>query len=264
VALELAKMRDTKTAAGSFLQKVQKQKPKQYQGIYIVDADGKVLSSQANFKNEKTWTQELLEILSAGLKEFGDITPRQVTVTDPMPHRGLGIQTDGSVTLAIYLRTNRDGGKRESMGSLTLDSQSLSAKEWASFMPPKGEKKWNVPEAVARKWNRVLYHGSDHSGLPLPEEVTAVRMTGWVENVKDGITYLIFDGTIEGSHLFKYAPHKGKQTHGKTMFLGMGAYDAKAGQMLSLTFIAGGNFRNVPPYDAPTPFGAVVEWRRDR
>jgi hypothetical protein len=263
VAMDLAKLEDVKTPAGEFFQKVQKQRPKQFQGIYVVDPDGKVLGSQPDYREEKKGTQELIDITRTSLKAFGEITPRKVKAGEPFPQRGVGVQKDGSVTFAIYLRSNRDGGNPAGLGSLTLDSLTLSAKEWATLMPPKNEKKWNVPMAVARKWNRVLGHASDHSTMPSPEEVTEAKITGHVESVKKGVTYLLYEGGIEGSHLYKYNPHKGKRTYGKSMFLAYGAYDAEAGQMLSLTFMVGGNCKHVPPYDELIPFSGIMEWRRD-
>jgi hypothetical protein len=261
--MDLAKIENAKTPGGDFYRKILKQRPKQFQGIYVVDTEGKVLGSQPDYREEKAGTQELLEITRTSLKAFGDITPRKAKAGEPWPQRGVGIQKDGSVTFAIYLRSNRDGGKREGLGPVTLDSLTLSAKEWATLLPPKDEKKWNVPLDVVRKWNRVLGYASDHSTMPLPEEVAAARITGHVESVKDGVTYLVYDGGIEGSHVYKYAPHKGKRTYGKSMFLAFGAYDARAGQMLSLTFMVGGNCKNVPPYDELVPFSGIMEWRRD-
>jgi hypothetical protein len=263
VAMDLAKIEDAKTPAGDFFRNVQKQRPKQFQGIYVVDLNGKVLGSQPDYREEKAGTLELLDIMRSSLKAFGDITPRRVRGGEPFPHRGVGVHKDGSVTLSIYLRINRDGGNAAGLGSLTLDSLTLSAKEWATLLPPKNEKKWHVPMAVARKWNRVLTHASDHSTMPLPEEVTDAKITGHVESVKNGITYLLYEGSIEGSHVYKYKPHKGKRTYGKSMFLAYGAYDAEAGQMLSVTFMVGGNCKNVPPYDELVPFSGIMEWRRD-
>ena len=45
VALNLYEVRDDKGAAGDFFRAVQKQNPDQYQGVYVVAPDGKVLAS---------------------------------------------------------------------------------------------------------------------------------------------------------------------------------------------------------------------------
>src|SRR2546430_2588259 len=80
-----------KGSAGTFFKAVQKQRPAQYQGLYLVSADGKVLASHQAFKDHKTWTNELLADLTPGLKAFGDITPRKKQVVNALPNRGVGI-----------------------------------------------------------------------------------------------------------------------------------------------------------------------------
>ncbi len=49
VALNLYEIRKAKGPGGDFFRNVQKQRPAQYQGLYLVAADGKVLASHQNF-----------------------------------------------------------------------------------------------------------------------------------------------------------------------------------------------------------------------
>src|SRR5438876_9817032 len=104
VALNLYMIRAQKGAAGDFFRGVQKQRPAQYQGLYLVAADGKVLASHQNFKSAKTWPREVLADLEPGLKAFGAMKPREVRRSDPLPRRGSGMRSNGGATAAVYLR----------------------------------------------------------------------------------------------------------------------------------------------------------------
>ena len=92
VALNLYVIRQQKDAAGDFFRAAQKQRPGQYQGLYLVAPDGKVLASHQNFKSHKTWAEELLADLRPGLQAFGKVKPREVRRSDPTPQRGCGAQ----------------------------------------------------------------------------------------------------------------------------------------------------------------------------
>src|SRR5262249_34965113 len=142
---------------------VQRQKD-QYQGIWIVAPSGKVLAGHQEVKNPMTWTQEVLDTMNAGLKAFGPVTPRLARQVNPLPRRGIGLQSDGSVCLAIYTRYMRGGGRlvpagvdRASLwmwkgdlepdGPPVIDSLTLTADEWATLSPRKVRvgAEWVVP-----------------------------------------------------------------------------------------------------------------------
>jgi hypothetical protein len=267
VALNLYEVRKASDAAGKFFKAVQKKRPAQYQGVYIVSYDGKVLSSQGRQPDPpKSWTKDLLEVIDAGLGEFGAPVPRKARPSDPLPHRGVGARADGGVTLAVYARVMLNGLERRGLGQPTIDSLALPGKDWSALAPRRAEAgaSWEVPQAVARKLNRVLCPVSDQNSMPRPEEVTSVRLTGKVEAVRAGVAYLRYEGQIAGAHTFPFEPHKGKKTRGEAKLLGVGAYDVKAGRLLSLTLLADGAYRHHPPYDHEQKYGAVVEWRAKR
>src|SRR5437763_2991361 len=95
VAQNLYVIRQQKDAAGDFFRGVQKQRPAQYQGLYLVAPDGKVLASHQNFRSDKTWSREVLADLGPGLKAFGTVQPRETGRSDPLPRRGRGVRSDG-------------------------------------------------------------------------------------------------------------------------------------------------------------------------
>src|SRR2546422_7316990 len=99
VALNLYEIRKAQGPSGDFFRAVQKQRPAQYQGLYLVAPDGKVLASHQNFKSDKTWAKELLADLEPGLKAFGQVRPRDFRRGDPTPRRGSGLLPDGGATL---------------------------------------------------------------------------------------------------------------------------------------------------------------------
>src|SRR4051812_2584774 len=47
------------------------------------------------------WAKKALADLEAGLKAFGPVKPRRVESFQSLPHRGVGTQPDGRVTLAV-------------------------------------------------------------------------------------------------------------------------------------------------------------------
>src|SRR5207249_2210280 len=156
VAVNLYKVRNAKDAGGELFRSVQRQKD-QYQGIWVVSPQGKVLAAHHNFKSPKTWSQEVLETVDSALQSFGPVTARVVKPANPLPARGHGVQPDGSVNLALHARQMLGGGRQTAPpgvaasrlwlwdgalrpdGPAVIDSLTLTAKDWAALMPPKTE-----------------------------------------------------------------------------------------------------------------------------
>jgi hypothetical protein len=254
VAVNLYKVRQARDAGGELFRAAQRQKD-QYQGLWVVSPEGKVLAGHHDIKDHKNWSQEVLDTLDTGLKAFGPVRPRQVAPTDPLPYRGTGVGPDENVTLAIYTRYLHQGWRD---GPAVIDSLTLPAGEWGAFMPPAATAgtDWALPEAVARQLCRVLSPSSDQSTMPRPGEVTDVRLTGRVIEVKEGIVRLLYRGEIAARHTYE-----GKASHGQAQVVGLGAYDVKAKRMQSLRLLFEGTHRSPPPYDkAVRETGAVVEW----
>src|SRR5438552_11533057 len=95
VAVNLYKVRQAEDAGGELFRSVQRQKD-QYQGIWIVAPEGKVLAGHHTIKNHKTWSQEVIETMDAALVSFGPVGPRSEKPANPLPDRGHGVQTEGS------------------------------------------------------------------------------------------------------------------------------------------------------------------------
>jgi hypothetical protein len=262
VALNLYKIRAAKGEAGDFFRSVYRQKP-QYQGLWIVSPDGKLLASHQNFKSEKTWTQEVLQTISTGLEAFGDVPPRRVQATDPLPNRGVGVLPDGGITLALYVCYNF-GGKIQGQG--VRDSLTLSAEEWAALAPPErsASRDWTVPAKVARKLCRCLSPASDQSTMPRPEEVTEVRLIGTVRSVRNGIATVTYEGRLAAAH--KNPFDKGnKISRSQARVQGVGRYDVPGKRLLSVVLVLDGVYHMFPPYDKEAqPTVAGVEWRLQR
>jgi len=260
VALNLYEIRKARGQAGDFFRGVQKQRPAQYQGLYLVRADGKVLASHQNFKSEKTWAKEVLADLEPGLKAFGAVKPRDFRRADPLPKRGVGILKDGRVCLGVYLRYSIKGIPLRELPNPTIDNLVLTAEDWKTLAPPaaKPGQSWPVPEKVGRQFCRILGPG-DEDSMPRPPEVKSVHFTGKVTSVENGIAILAYEGRIAGAH--NTQSNKGL-CHGEATLTGVGRYDVKAGRMLALTLVFDGVFRNVKPYDRPAKYSGVVEWRQ--
>lgn len=253
VAVNLYQVREAQDAGGALFRSVQRQKD-QYQGIWIVAPDGRVLAGHHNIKNHATWSQEVLDTMDAALKAFGDVPPRNVQPSDVLPYRGKGVAPNGRVTLAVYTRYLHDG-RRD--GPTVLDSIALRADEWAALFPRElaPGARWTLPEGIARKFSRVLSPSSDQSTMPRPEEVIDVRIEGVVQRVDETKVHLRFAGEIAAEHR-----SEARVSHARMKLTGQGIFDAQSGQMQVLRWVFDGVHRAPPPYDAPRQAGAVVEW----
>jgi hypothetical protein len=277
-AINLYKARKATDGARELFLSVQRQKD-QYQGIWIVSPEGRVLAGHQNFKDSKSWTDEVLETLDAGLKAFGEVTPREVKATNPLPHRGLGLRPDGGVQLALYGRQMLGGG-RDTIppgmetscawywdgalrpdGPIMIDSTTLTAEEWATFVPARVEagECWSVPGAVAGKFTRLLSASSDQSGMPKPDEATDVELQGRVESVEGGVARLRLRGCWGMKHLIEGDAKR--PTFGEATALGTALYDVERKSMSSLLLVFDGTIRHGRPDAPPNRTGAVVEWR---
>lgn len=280
VALNLYKIRQAKGPAGDLFRSVQKQKP-QYQGLWLVAPDGKVLAAHQEMKDTRDgrgrWAKKVLADLEGGLKAFGPVESRPLSkgtasrYRQTLPHRGVGVRPDGGVTLAVQDRLvlvkdlDRDP-PRGNLGPTVLDSIPLTAEEWASLAPPAAEegRTWAVPEATARRFFPLL--SVSDAVFRDGKELTEVRLTGRVERVRDGIAELAYEGRLAGTHHGTANEGKlGNKVQSEANLLaGVGSHDVKARQMRSLTLVFDGRWRNWAPYDdPPSRFGAVVEWRRE-
>jgi hypothetical protein len=255
VAVNLYKTRNAPDAGGKLFRLVQRQK-NQYQGIWIVSPEGKVLAGHHNIKNHKTWAQEVLKTIDEGVQAFGRVEPRQAEVANQLPFRGKGVRSDGSVSLAIYTRYLHNG---KSDGPAVLDSLHLAAEEWAAFTGEKGDvgAEWVVLNQTARKLCRVLSPSSDQSTMPHPEEVTRVDCNAIVREIRNGVAWIEYRGQIDASHLYE-----GKTSHGTARLSGWGLLDLSKKQLQSLRLIFDGSHRAVPPWDSPREMGAIIEWNR--
>lgn len=113
-AINLYRTRQAKDESRELFLSIQAQKD-QYQGIWIVSPEGKVLSGRHDYKDFENGARELLETIDAGLAAFGPVTPRREpsaqTITDLLPLRGTGTRPDGGVELALYVRQVLGGGR---------------------------------------------------------------------------------------------------------------------------------------------------------
>ena len=278
VAVNLYKVRDAKDAGGELFRSVQRQKD-QYQGIWIISPQGKVLAGHHEVKSHETWVQEVMETVNAALKVFGPVSPRQVKFADPLPFRGRGVQPGGSVCLAIYGRQMLGGGRQNVPvgvaasrfwlwdgalrpdGPPVIDSLTLAAKEWAALAPPRTEvgATWSVPEAVAREFCRLLIPSSDQSSMPRPKDAKLARLTGTVESVEDGLARIRLAGAWEAVHLQEGDAKR--PLRGAATAEGIAVFDLKQHAIQSVLLVFSGSYGR-PGDEAVCAAGAVVEWRR--
>jgi hypothetical protein len=261
VAVDLIVIQGAKTPEGDLYRSIKKQRP-QYQGLWFVAPDGNVLGGFMAPKNPQTWTLEIHTAIEETLKAFGPVTPRKAERIDLHPFRGIGVRPDGSVNLAVSVREIALD-KLSTTGP--YDSITFSAKEWTAFAPPRAETgtRWTLPTDVARRVSRCLSPLTDLTFVPRPEDVTEAEIRAAVVSVENGVATLAYRGSLAAVRKHPSVPGKTLSANGDLR--GTATFDVKTGQMLSITLILDGTFRNYPPYDkdaVTTVAGA--EWRRER
>jgi hypothetical protein len=267
VGLNLYVIRDAMGPAGDFFREVQKQKPEQYQGIFVVSPEGKVLSSQGSEPAKpKTWTGDLLDVLETGVKAYGSVTPRKVKAVDSQPHRGVGVRSDDSIVLAVSGRWMLLGLDKRGMGKVMFDVVPLTSSQAASLSvaeSPKGTT-WQVPVNVVKQMHKALSPTSDKGTLVRAHEVSTASLKGTVERVDGDLAYLTFEGKLAGEHLGEFDPNKGKKSSATITLTGVGTCEVKSGKLLSITLLGDGIHRGYPPYNEAQRYGAILEWRRKK
>jgi len=240
-----------------------------------------VLAGHHTFKSPQTWSQEVIETVDAALKKFGPVVARSIKPVNPLPDRGHGVQSDGTVCLAIYARQMLGGGRQNVPagvaasrrwlwdgalrpdGPAVIDSLTLTAKEWATLAPPRTEvgTTWTMPEAVARPFCRVLIPSSDQSAMPRPQDAKRAELTARVEAVEGGLVRIRLGGAWEAVHLAEGDPKR--PLRGAATAEGIAVYDLKQGRMQSLLLVFRGTHGR-PNDEAVCAAGAVVEWHHQR
>ncbi len=264
VAINRESISNEKSAAGDLYRDIRKQRPNQYQGIYVIDPKGKVLANQAEPpKDVKLWAKDLRDQIDAGVKAFGEITQRPAMKLTALDDRGIGTRADGSAVLAVTLRYMHLGLDKRGIGGPAFDSVVLTSEQLSKFgiAKAKAGMTWKVPATDAKHLHKVLSPNSDPNTLAQADEVTLAKLEGKVERVSRGIAYLRFTGRISGAHVWIFPPNKGKEINGDVKLDGVGTCDAITGKLKSIILVGMGEYRNYPPYDQVGKYGAVIEWK---
>ena len=259
VAVNLYKVREQKDPAGDFFRSAQKQKP-QFQGMWFVAPDGKMLGGFMDFKSEATRTAELLDAIDAALAKAEKAAPREVKVKEHLTRWGRGTRDDGEVSLAIHTRHVQRG---RPVGNGAIDDVRYTAKDWEEFAPrePEKGKTWRISKGVASQLSPCLSVYSDKSNMPLPSEVTVADVTGQVARVKDGVATLTYSGVLAAVHRHPF--QKERTNSARVRLRGYGLYDVEKKEMRELTWVFEGTYRTFQPYDKEEiPLVALAEWRR--
>jgi hypothetical protein len=271
VAVNLSKIRRDPTT-GDWFRSIQRQQD-QYQGIWIVSAEGKVLAPDHSFRRwAPTATareifdiqkRDMLEMAQASLKAFGPVKPRQVKPREQLPYRGVGVKPDGKVDLTVYRRKLHQG---KSDGPVLRDTIPLGKEEWAALAAPRpaAGAEWVIPGAVARKMVRALCTNTfgTPEALPGPEDAKVAELRATVEAVQDGRARIRFTGTLEAIKELKDEPQRSYR--GVASATGMAVYDVKDKRMTSLLLYLQGTSESWPKAKGKHDLGAVIEWQWER
>ncbi|MCI0681034.1 MAG: hypothetical protein L0Y71_02930 [Gemmataceae bacterium] len=285
-ALNLYRVREAADGSRQLFLSIQRQKD-QYQGIWIVSPEGKVLAGRHDYKDFKNAARELLDTIDTGLAAFGPVKPRPVdtikttsaeTIAALLPSRGKGVRQDGSVDLALYVRQVLGGGrdtlppgieagrawlwdgKYRTDGPAVIDSVSLSSAAWRALAPKevKPGARWSAPENVAREFTRLLTASSDQSAMPRPEDAKLAKLDCEVESVAGGVVHIRLSGNWNMVHAIE--GDKSRLLYGAAAARGRAVYDVGAAAMRSFVLVFDGTVRHGRSNAAPNRTGAVAEW----
>ncbi|GEM_PF-2333711 len=295
-AINLYRVRQANDGSRELFHSIQRQKD-QYQGIWIVSPDGKVLAGRHDYNDFKNGARELLETIDASLAAFGPVEARRLnraekharavapgdtisaeTISVLLPFRGRGVRDDGSVDLALYVRQVLGGGREtipagvepgrawlwdgpyRTDGPPVIDTVSLSADQWRTFAPTTVEPNasWSVPEQVAREFTRLLTASSDQSAMPRPDDATVAKMECTVESVSGGEARIRLSGQWEMTHAIEQ--DKNRLLFGAATARGIAVYDTDARLLRSLLLVFDGTIRSGRADASPNRTGAVAEW----
>ncbi len=237
--------------AGELLRSVRKQVD-QYQGFWIVSPEGKVLAAPL-WKEQAKAVPAILLAIDEAVKASGPLKPRDVKASSPLPYRGIGVQSDGSVTLAVCGRLLHRG---QLDGPIMLDSVRLGAEEWAQFAPSHrngGAQEWTVPEDVARKLIGAL--APMPMGLDFrPEGTRKAELKAKLVSVERGKARIVLTGAWEAQ-----GNREGVAYTGSAKSEGFAFYDVEKASLQSLFLVFTGIYGEGP---GARETGAVVEWQR--
>lgn len=236
-----------------FFRSLQRQRP-QFHGIWMTSPDGLVLASNegGDGKGLEGWTREILGAIDVALKAFGPAAPRRVEPADLTPYRGRGVHPDGSVSLAVYARLMRRGARD---GPVALDAVTLTATEGSLLVPPSITvgAEWAVPEAVARKFCRIVSPVSDPEFMPLPDRAKKAELRATVESLDGATATLRLTGRWETEHPVS----GGKLVRASAVGEGVAVVDLQKKALRSLLLVTTGAWGQMPE---SRETGAVVEW----
>jgi hypothetical protein len=290
-AFNLYRVRQAGDGSRELFLSIQQQKD-QYQGIWIVSPDGKVLAGRHDYADFRNGARELLETIDAGLASFAPLEPRRIPpaesiprepvsaerISEFLPFRGKGVRPDGNVDLALYVRQVLGGGRETIPADVetdrawlwdgpyradsppVIDTVSLPAAAWATFARTNLEPgaRWSVPEHVTREFTRLLTASSDQSAMPRPEDATLASLDCEVESVTGGEARIRLSGRWEMVHAIEQ--DQSRLLFGAATARGVAVYVAGTQSMRSFQLVFDGTIRHGRPGAPPNRTGAVALW----
>jgi hypothetical protein len=264
VAVNIYSMRG-KDPASVFFQSVQKQKYS-YQGVWIVDPTGNVTLMGLGEKNLDVRIKKFIDDLDSIAKAFGAMKPRSEKWQEFQPWRGAGVQPDGKVTLALYVRhyTPREWETiAPAKGIPGIDTITVDAEEWKAFTPAKIEvgRAWNLPANVVRKFNRGVDGIWDVSIKP--EDAKLAQLQAVVEAVDAKEAQIRFTGKVESAWIKPFNNPNKKTTYAWCDLEGVAWYDVEKKALSSMTLLFRGGLPEDPKNrQTGTLLAGFAEWSR--
>jgi hypothetical protein len=196
-------------------------------------------------------------MLEKAAKDAGKLEPRKVRAAKPFPDRGVGVNKEGGVRLAVSVIGLRNGQQE---GPPAVDSILLTREQWARFAPAGEMKEWTFPEATARTFAPALSPITDSILVPRPADLSKASVTAQVERKAGDRTVIRYTGAWESKH-FRDGDSKFPILTAATGE-GIGVTDADGKKLESLIWVLTGTVQ-VGPKGTPVRTAAVVEWQAE-
>jgi hypothetical protein len=253
VAVDRWKAEDRGTPEARFLQPFFARHPPQGSPC-IYAPDGRVLGGFDGFHDMARRTRRMID---KALAAFGPVEPRKAEALATHPHRGRGVQPDGSVSLAEYIRPAEKGLGLMNTKSPVVSSVTLDAREFAAFAPARAAAgaEWTLPGEVAKRLARIT-SPMCFQHAPQPAWVSDVRLGARVEAVEDGVARLGYEGRIASEHRVAGQSVSVQET----ILTGEGVYDIEGKTMRALMLVGSGTLRWPEAPAKVVAFDALVEW----
>jgi hypothetical protein len=225
-------------------------------GLHVVLPEGKVIAGyncRYVASGEKD-VSDLLRFLREALGKAGKVSGRSVKVPPLNPERGAGLRPDGSIRLAVAVRSLNNGQPVNHRP--VLESAYLTAAQLKSLAPPRAEVgvRYAIPEETARQFTTALTDDGDQVFTIRSQDATTAHFQAQVTGVSSSRIEVRLTGTLAGKRSTSE-----RVVEGRARVQGLLTFNRK-GALQSVLIVTDGQYRSPWAKQSHT-VGGLVEWQ---